>query len=286
MSVRRDPAPGERWAYRWRGPDPCDEVEVLQLGSKSPPRVLVRFVAIDQEGREEWVPPGRLKVPWAERHGFLEHERRWAAVRVAYLRGTPTAWAIDMVFDALQDWDLADEGYNADSGILRIRDVDALVSDLGLDVDTVTGDPRSFTDEGGLIVPWPVTEQIVRAMAVHYADTILPAIELLECEARSHNRWGYDAGGGHYISAEICAEFDEDFAKARALVREWCGNDGRERFDELLALRQEVRRLGQLVEEAVTALIDAGAAQVAARIERELGVPVEVIRAQQAERDR
>jgi hypothetical protein len=59
----------------------------------------------------------------------------------------------------------------------------------------------------------------------------------------------------------------------------WCGQAGRERFDELTALRKEVVRLGLLVEAAVTALHDAGAQKAADRIERELGVPLEVVRA-------
>jgi hypothetical protein len=47
-----------------------------------------------------------------------------------------------------------------------------------------------------------------------------------------------------------------------------------------VALRVEVRRLGELVEQAVTALRSSGAIRDADRIERELGVSIDVIRAE------
>jgi hypothetical protein len=59
-----DVEPGERWAYRARQVDELVEVRVLRLGTQKPARVLVRFVDDAFEGREEWVPPARLKVPW------------------------------------------------------------------------------------------------------------------------------------------------------------------------------------------------------------------------------
>jgi len=68
---------------------------------------------------------------------------------------------------------------------------------------------------------------------------------------------------------------DVKYQQARDLVRDWCGQPARERYDELLALREEVVRLGLLVESAVTALRDVGADDPADRIEKELGIPVD-----------
>jgi hypothetical protein len=53
-------------------------VEVMKFGTQRPPRVLVRFVDQQFEGRQEWVPPARLKVPWAAVEVFREREARWA----------------------------------------------------------------------------------------------------------------------------------------------------------------------------------------------------------------
>jgi len=58
--------PGQSWAYRARRVDDFVEVVVLRMGTQKPARVLVRFVDDRFEGREEWVPPARLKVPWSE----------------------------------------------------------------------------------------------------------------------------------------------------------------------------------------------------------------------------
>ncbi|MCD7444740.1 hypothetical protein K4B79_41880 [Streptomyces lincolnensis] len=56
-----------------------------------------------------------------------------------------------------------------------------------------------------------------------------------------------------------------------------------ESFEELKALRDEVFRIGQLVEQAIGCLRQAGQAKTADRLERELGIPLETLR--HAERD-
>lgn len=66
MRDAADVEPGESWAYRARGVDLLVEVVVVCVGTRKPARVLVRFVDDEFEGREQWVPPVRLKVPWSE----------------------------------------------------------------------------------------------------------------------------------------------------------------------------------------------------------------------------
>lgn len=67
---------GERWAYPARGIDPLIKVEVKRLGTQKPARVLVLFVDDYAEGREEWVPPARLRVPWGHVGEFMAREAR------------------------------------------------------------------------------------------------------------------------------------------------------------------------------------------------------------------
>lgn len=88
---------------------------------------------------------------------------------------------------------------------------------------------------------------------------------------------------GTHISPEICAEVDRSNQPAYNLLRQWCGADVVENFEELKALRDEVLRIGQLMEQAIGSLRQAGQAKTADRFERELGVPLETLR--QAERD-
>jgi hypothetical protein len=80
------------------------------------------------------------------------------------------------------------------------------------------------------------------------------------------------------VSPESCAQSAAEWQPAYELARQWCGVPALERHDELVALRVEVRRLGALIERAVTALGAAGETKSATAIERDLGVPIEVLR--------
>jgi hypothetical protein len=110
------------------------------------------------------------------------------------------------------------------------------------------------------------------------------AVEDDERRDLHHSTWGHLLGHGNpatYVSAEIiCATVsaEQGCQAARDLVRKWCGQDARDRHDELRALRTEVARLGQLVERAITAVRRAGDVREANALERDLGVLVEVVR--------
>lgn len=80
MTEQHDARPGESWAYRARSVDDLLEVVVLRLGTQRPARLMVRFVDDHFEGRQEWVPPSRLKVRWEAVDGFRERERLWERV--------------------------------------------------------------------------------------------------------------------------------------------------------------------------------------------------------------
>lgn len=272
--------PGERWAYRHHSVESVVCVEILKLGSSRPPRVLVKFEDDEFEGRQEWVPPGRLKVPWVDVEGWLERERRWAALREASgaFRESSEDRALSMLFDYLPDWDLARLLYNTNAGILEIPNVEALAADLELDRELLVGDPVSFVEDGSLFVPLSVTLLVAERLARRYADGVLQKNETAERKAREQNRWGWMSGRDHHISAEICAEVDEQFRPARELVRRWCGAESQDQYDELAALRIEVARLGKLVERAIGAVRAAGDDRTAAALERELGIPLDLLK--------
>ncbi|MEV6341323.1 hypothetical protein AB0M12_42215 [Nocardia vinacea] len=163
------------------------------------------------------------------------------------------------------------------AGVLGISDVDALIAGLELERDAVVSDPLSFVDtDGTLVVPWAVAQIIVRRFAEKYAALLLAEMDAQEPTRRQPSRFGHQSGK-NWISAEICAQVDAEmeveYGPARELVLQWCGAEAVDRHDELLALRQEVVRLGALIERAVTALRRADRSETDA-IERELGVPV------------
>lgn len=271
---------GQRWAYRKGSRDAVACVDVTRLGSSRPLRVRVRFTDDEYEGREDWIPPGRLKVQWEHADTWLASEARWAAVRdiSAHMRDTPEEDAASWIIDTLPDWNYAHQLWNRDSGILIVTDIDALVTDLQIDRNILVGDPVGFMDgEGFLVLPWRVMEPVAQALARKYADLLLPELAREERDREKQCRWGY-MSGSDYISAEVCAEVDEKYRPARQIIRDWCGAEARERQDELVALRIEVQRLGKLIEQAITQLDRSGHSQVARGLERELGVPVEVLR--------
>jgi hypothetical protein len=279
---------GDYWAYRARSTDPLVCVEVLRVGTARPPRVHVRFVDDQYEGRQEWVSPARLKVRWEDADEWLAEERRWDALRAAsqHVRDTPEERAADLVLDSLHGWDLAEAGFNSNTGVLVIRDVDALVAETGLDRELLTGDPLAIETSGGeWFVPWPVMRQVVERLATVHADTVMAAVEEDERQDRHHATWGHLHGHGQrasYVSAEICASVSAEhgYQAGRDLVRQWCGGEALDRYDELRALRAEVTRLGQLVERAVAVLRSSGNSREADGLERDLGVPIEVVQHQ------
>lgn len=272
-------AVGEKWAYRRKQTEPVTCVEVARLGTGRPPRVQITFVDDEHEGRQEWVPPGRLKVLWVNVDAWRSNERRWTALRAAceYVRDSPEDNALIMISEYLSDWKLGITHYN-DDGIMIIPDVMALAVDLDLDPGLIESVPVSFVDDDGdRIVPWRITRVILERLVRKYADIVVPKVEADEEEARQHNRWGYTSGGS-FISAEICTEVDKEYGPARDLIRQWCGADAQDRYDELVALRVEVVRLGKLAERAISALRTAGDSPEADAFERELGIPLEVLR--------
>lgn len=272
---------GESWAYRARRADRLVEVRVLKVGTKKPARVLLHFVGEESEGREEWVPPARLKAPWASVEEFTAREERWDAVRGASpVRDTAAENASISLFEELIDDDLASFGFNSTAGVTTIRDPEGLARFLGVGVEELRADPLSFEENGALIVPWSITEVISKQAARQYADRILRMVDEEEAQQRQervHGQWYPGRGGreGSYVRPEICAEVDDEIGRPRReLLRQWCGADAVERAEEVKELRAEVRRLGGLIEEAVRVLHRIGVPE-AGRIERDLGVSVE-----------
>ncbi|MQY20541.1 hypothetical protein [Nocardia macrotermitis] len=274
-----DLAVGQEWAYRKRQVDETTRVEIVKIGAAKPARVQIKFLDDAHEGRQEWVPPARLKVLWANVDEWQARENRWAAV---YAASDLEVWedhAWYMVFDYLRIRNVplvAELDYFGTAGVLGISDVDALIAGLELEPEMLS-DPVSFVDsDGTLVVPWAVAQVIVRRLAQKYADLLLAEMDAHERTRRQQNRFGHQSGK-HWISAEICArvdaEMEVEYGPARELVRQWCGTEAVDRYDELLALREEVVRLGGLIERAVTVLRRADRREADA-IERELGVPV------------
>jgi len=273
-------SPGERWAYRARQQDPLVEVVVRKLGSGKPARVLVGFVAEHFEGREEWVPPSRLKTPWTDVVAFTAREQRWNAVAAASDVEEPVEFALSTVFDQLIDRSLATLEYRL-RGVAYLHDIEGLATEVGLSPNQLCADPLAFTEDDDLIVPVSITELIARTAAARTPEPVLREVQREEAEfarllvhgktypaSRSQPAW--------HVPAERYADSENEpyHRPCWELLRAWCGAEAAERQDELLALRQEVARIGDLALRAVAALRAAGRRREADQLEQELGVPV------------
>ncbi|MGD1255349.1 hypothetical protein ACKUT9_13995 [Mycobacterium seoulense] len=284
MIERIEPGVGESWAYRARQVDDVVEVEVVKLGTQRPARVLVRFVDERFEGRQEWVPPARLKVRWTAVDAFRQQEARWNRI---YDLGVgfddPDGSAAEQVFEALIGNDIARMEYR-EAGACRVTDSGRLAELTGLEPHVWAHCSDGFQQGEDFVVPWPITQKIAAAVARNNPTPLLDSVRNEENEARYHAIHGHryrgrGANPDHVIPADICIKVDNEHGKPRrAILRRWCGAEAVDRYDELAELRKEIHRVGQVAEAAIDALGRAGRKQEAEQLARELGMPVELLR--------
>jgi hypothetical protein len=277
MATREVPevAVGEHWAYRARQPDPLVEVSVLRLGSKTPARVLIRWVADQFEGAQDWVPPARLKAKWTDVEAFQARERRWDAVLADsddYSEAMSSA--VSLAFQLFVDERLATLGYNAEDGVAKIHDVAGLAALIDIDADELrSASPTSFEEDGDLIAPMSTSILVARRGTEKEPHRVLQYIEREEAEASREaieGRHYPGRNGGWDVSPEICRQVDEEHGQpTRAILREWCGAEAVDVRAEIAAARAEAIRLRKLATTALKALRDAGHVRTANRIERE-----------------
>lgn len=267
---------GETWAYRARSVDLLTEVEVRRIGTKRPPRVLIRYVDDDFEGRQEWVPPGRLKVPWSRLGAFVDREGRWAAlIETIPTDQCPEYHAAIHVFEELVDPALARIGSNRTAGVGWIHDIEGLARLLHMDWRKLAEDPASFVESDSVIVPWAVTSQIARRAARRRPQIVLQLADRLESEYSRRMLTGLTlpstpARPAVHIEAEHYVRGLErpENRPCWHRLRSWCGAEAVAHHEELIALRSELARVTGLAQDAVSALRTAGRSREAARIER------------------
>ncbi len=156
-------------------------MEIVRVGARKPKRVLVRFVDDAFEGLSDWVPPARLKVPWAERVQFLAWEDRWKALASGLPdHDSPELLAADAVIDIVVDPSLAETGYNATRGVLMIHDIEGLAADLDVETAWLQSDPLSFDEDGRLNASWETTMEVARRAAQRDPHAVLAYVESQE----------------------------------------------------------------------------------------------------------
>ncbi|MER7463974.1 PE-PGRS family protein [Streptomyces sp. NPDC097981] len=268
---------GERWAYRTKPKDlggAVCQVEIVRVGGSSRSRsVHVRFLDGDAAGLQEWVSPSYLLALWADIDFFRADDAAELALAEASraVRGSAELEAARMVLGFVRPKaQLRLRKAVADAGVLELGHLDETAPIIGMDAAQLRDDPLVYEDRKGCsLAGWPITERIARQVAQRLAEEILPEVDRRQQameEERDRSSWyGYQHRDDRKLDAE---------KEALRTVREWCGQEKAERHDELVALRAEVLRLGELVERAVKALRDRGHGVIASTIERDLGVHI------------
>ena len=245
----------------------------------------MKFIDDDFEGREEWVPPGRLKVRWSEVEDYRASVERWERIYAAGPRqDDPREAAAEELFDALVDEDIAFLRYR-NGGAVSIRDLSGLAAPIVLLPEEVAVHPDAFGEEGVLVAPWDVTESIAATLARLNPDRVMDLVggeERRAAREAIHGRtWGSPHEQNRYSPPEDCVEVDEEHYKPkRTILRDWCGAQAVDRYDELVALRREIKRVGDVAQLAIDELQRAGHESRDARLQRELGAPVDLLREQ------
>ncbi|MFF4483312.1 PE-PGRS family protein [Streptomyces sp. NPDC001520] len=268
---------GEHWAYRARPKElgsAVRQVEIVRVGG--PGRsgwIHVRFLEGDDAGLQEWVSPGALVAPWSDVDKFRADDAAEFTLAEAsrHVRGSTEFEAARMILGFVRPKSrLRLRRGAADAGVLELSRLDETAPLIGMDAVELRSDPMVYENRVGTCLSgWPVTERIARQVAGRLADEILPEVDRkqqdIEQERAQSSWYSYRARDDRKLDAE---------AAVLRTVRAWCGEDKADRYDELVALRAEVVRLGQLVEKAVKALRDRGHGVIASTIERDLGVHV------------
>ncbi|MFJ6613348.1 PE-PGRS family protein [Streptomyces sp. NPDC091289] len=267
----------EHWAYRARPKDLASEVlhvEVVRVGG--PGRsgwVHVRFLEGDAAGLQEWVSSGSLVAPWADVDTFRADDAAELALAESsrHVRGSTDFEAARMILGFVRPKNrLRLRRTVADAGVLELSRLDETALLIGLDAAELRGDAMVYENRHGLcLAGWPVTERVVRQVAGRLADEILPEVDRKQRgieQERAQSSW-------YSYSRRDDRKLDAESAVLRT-VRAWCGEDKADRYDELVALRAEVIRLGELVEKAAKALRDRGHGVIASTIERDLGAHI------------
>lgn len=265
---------GEIWAFRDQPKalgDPVHRVEIVRLtGPRRHGDVHIRFLDGEEAGLQEWVALRQLIVPWTQVEAFRDDDRHWIAVveQSRHARGSVEFEAARLVLDFVRPKNLLRLHHlKADAGVIEITNLDKIASLVAISVDELRAEPLVFHDRtGAYVAPWPTTLRLAQGTARALGEQILDT--LLQRERELHHR---------HEQAPSWRRDDKELQQFDAIamqVREWCTGQAVERFDELRALRAEVRRLGELVTRAVDELRRRKCHAIAATIEHDLGVPV------------
>ena len=248
---------GHRFGYRERRTalgTPVAPVEVVKMGPKPSRQVRIRWLAGEWDGLEAWVPRQRLVVPWEEAQAFLEDEERFLRVSAAShaVEDSTVHRAVGMALAVLT----ADVWFGvtrAERAVLRIERVADAAAELRMSVEALLAEPLAYLDRHGVYrAPFGTAEKIARAVCQTDAQRVLAEIAR---DRDAHHKalltgvyGGPGTGHTYKVARATIEQWVAEQTPAWDLVTQWCGAAAQDKFDERVALRDEVARLRAQIE--------------------------------------
>ena len=209
------------------------------------------------------MPKIRLLAPWEDAEALLEDERRMLEAAAASEEdgSDEVTWeAVEKVFGTLSRIsDPSEElilGYNAvEANLLTIQDLDAAARRLGLNKEELLTELHAFVDRSGWYkAPFRKAVKVAQHCCGRFPREVLGRIQKDEDELRPQlvsgnlvisDSWWVDSASHREYAEERLRELEP----VHTVIRGWCGQEASEEFDQMLALREEVDRLRNLVQE-------------------------------------
>lgn len=254
----------------------------MRRGTTRPKWALVAFEAPEAEGLQDWIPIGRLKVPWDERHEFLVREDRWTAVTHASGDVTEAQeWAAGTVFDVLDSEHRVEYSVQGCAGVSKISQPHEFTQKHGLDHSLLLVEPTAFEEDGAVVIPWAGTELLARTLAGMQPVKVLEAVQ--QAEDAAMERLAVDVQ--RLVTSWNKTPYRNDQAmetahaeqESRDIVRQWCGQPALDQWHELQGLRLEAARLGSIVAKAASVLESKGHKRDASEIRKLHGLAAAVV---------
>ncbi len=270
----------EHWAFQARPRagqlHPPVQAEIVSL---SRGRVRVRWAAGEQYGELAWVRTADLHVPWVDVDAWVQDQQAWDQLEME-LRPVDLAarWALTMCTQPLQI--RADALAGGEGHALRLRHPEQDLELIDLDLAELLSLPGAHISRlGHYRGPWAAATLLSRACVRHDPDSVLNAVASAEERCRRGLLWGEAVPGPGQVRRRppdfFRNELRERVDPGAQLIRSWCSAADTDRFDELVALREELMRVGVLAERAIAELENAGARRTAKTLRRELGVRID-----------
>lgn len=161
--------------------------------------------------------------------------------------------------------------------LLVVQDLGAAARRLGLDEGAMLAEPHAYVERSGWYkAPFRTAVEVAMHCCRLFPREILGSIKRDEDELRRELVCGnLDVRESCWIDGARHREYAEERLRelepVHALVRRWCGREASEEFDQVLALREEVDRLRDLVQETAWWLKNSGHPVKAGLLRRELG---------------